>query len=134
MVKLSLKEVIKSSPIVVHKGRYAYLKGAQTKISDHFMISKDKDETTIVTEERNLKKTTFTEGVKWFKLFEVKVVVPFQAPGFLALISKTIADEGLNILIVSTFSKDYLLLREEDYLTAKKALKKLGFKIKIEKN
>jgi len=33
---------------------------------------------------------------------------------------------------VSTFSKDYALIREEDYGTAMEALKEIGFPIEVE--
>jgi len=51
---LTLNEVIKSSPVIVHKGRYAYLQGKETELKDHFLVCQDKDETTIVTEEKNV--------------------------------------------------------------------------------
>jgi uncharacterized protein len=129
----TLDEVIKSSPVVVHKGRYAYLKGQENMLRNHFLISQDNDETTIVTEEKNIPNTKFEKEVKWFKLFEFKVSIPFLAPGFLAKITKTIADKKMNILIISTFSKDYALIREEDYKVAVKALEEVGFSIKTKK-
>jgi hypothetical protein len=55
------------------------------------------------------------------------------ATGFLAKISKTIADKKLNILIVSTFSKDYVLIKEDCFKDAIKALEEVGFSIKIKK-
>ena len=125
----NLNEVIKSSPVVVHKGRYAYLKADEKNLNNHFLLSKDKDETTIVTEEKNIKDVKYEKDVKWFKLFEFKVSAPFLAPGFLAKITKTIADKGLNILVISTFSKDYVLIREEHYNTAVKAFQEVGFSI-----
>jgi hypothetical protein len=129
----NLDEVIRSSPVLVHKGRYAYLKGAEKDLKNHFLVSQDRDEVTIVTEERNVSLTKHDKEVKWFKLFEFKVSAPFLAPGFLAKISKTIADKGLNILIVSTFSKDYSLIREESFKEAVKALEEVGFKVEVEK-
>ena len=83
-------------------------------------------------QEHNQVWTKHEKEVKWFKLFEFKVSIPFLAPGFLAKISKTIADKSLNILIVSTFSKDYALIREEDFKVAVKALEEVGFSIKVE--
>ena len=129
----TLDEVIKASPVLVHRGRYAYLKGNENELKNHFLISQDNDEITIVTEEKNIVKTKYEKEVKWFKLFEFKVSIPFLAPGFLAKISKTIADKKMNILIVSTFSKDYALIREEDFKVAVKALEEVGFSIKVEK-
>lgn len=130
MKKPTLNEVIKSSPVIVHQGRYAYLKGQEKELKNHFLISQDQDEITIITEEKNVLKTKHEQEVKWFKLFEFKVSAPFLAPGFLAKISQTIADKNLMILMISTFSKDYVLIREEDFETAVKAFKEAGFCVK----
>jgi hypothetical protein len=129
----TLDEVIRSSPVIIHKGRYAYLKGKDKELKNHFLLAQDKDEITIVTEEANIKNTKYEKDVKWFKLFEFKVAIPFLSPGFLAKIAQTVADKKLNILIVSTFSKDYALIREEDKTIAMNALRKIGFVVSIEK-
>ena len=129
----TLNKVIKSSKVIVHSGRYAYLKAQETAINNHFLVSKDKDEITVVTEEANVPNVQYGEDVKWFKLIEIKVSLPFLAKGFLAKVTKTIAYEDLNVLVVSTFSKDYILVREETYEVAVEALKKVGFPVEIEK-
>jgi hypothetical protein len=128
----NLNEVIKTSPVIVHKGKYAYLKTKDTKLNNHFLVSKDKDEITIITEEKNIKKTKYEKIVKWFKLFEIQVSAPFLCTGFLAFVGKTISDKNLNILFISTFSKDYFLIREKDFNIAVKAMKEAGFSVKIE--
>ncbi len=87
---------------------------------------------TVVTEEANLFKVKYDKDEKWFKLFEIKVSMPFLAKGFLARVTKAIADEGLNVLVVSTFSKDYILVREESYDQGMEALRKVGFPLKEE--
>ncbi len=133
MINPRLKSVILTSPVIVHKGRYAYLKTTETKLNNHFFISKDKDEITVVTEEKNLKKTTYQEIVKWFKLFEIKVSSPFICPGFLTAVGKAISDKNLDILFVSTFSKDFFLINENDSDIAINAIRGIGFKVKIEK-
>jgi hypothetical protein len=127
-----LNEVIKTSEVIIHKGRYAYLQGEEKEIKNHFLISKDKDEITIVTEEANISSVNFKKEVKWFKLFEIRVSMPFLAKGFLAKVTKTVSDENLNVLVVSTFSKDYILVREETFETASNALKKVGFPVIFE--
>ena len=131
MKNQNLDEVIKSSKVIVHKGRYAYLKAKEIEINNHFLISKDEDEITVITEEKNVPEVNYEKEVKWFKLIEIKVSIPFLAKGFLAKVTKTIADQDLNVLVVSTFSKDYILVREETYEIAVKALKKVGFPVEI---
>ncbi|NTU77606.1 MAG: hypothetical protein HGA90_07345 [Alphaproteobacteria bacterium] len=73
--------------------------------------------------------TDHTDKVGWFKAFEIRCATPFLAKGFLAKIMGTVAAQGLNILIVSTFSKDYAFFREEDHLVAKEALQGIGFAV-----
>lgn len=129
-MKKALDEVIKSSQVIVHKGRYAYLKSKNNELGNHFLVSQDKDEITIITEENNLPNENYEKDVKWFKLIEIQVSMPFVAKGFLAKITKTIADKDLNVLVVSTFSKDYILVREETANIAINALKEVGFPVK----
>lgn len=129
---IELNEIIKTSKMIIKKGRYAYLTGEEKNIKNHFMVSQDKDEITIITEEKNISTTKHKEKVNWFKLVEIKVSKPFIAKGFLAKITKTIADQDLNILVVSTFSKDYILVKEETSEKAIKALQQIGFPVEYE--
>ncbi|PIZ50991.1 hypothetical protein COY27_05030 [Candidatus Woesearchaeota archaeon CG_4_10_14_0_2_um_filter_33_13] len=125
-----LKEEISNTIVIVHSGRYAYLKSNKSpRVNDYFLVSKDKDEITIVTEEKNISKIEHIKDYKWFKLIEFKITKPFLCVGFLATVSKIIADKGLNILLVSTFSKDYALINEIDIEEALNAWKEKGFKI-----
>lgn len=131
-MKPTIEEVIKTSQAIIHKGRYAYLKTKDKNLANHFLISQDKDEITVITEEKNIKDVKFVEIVKWFKLIEIKVSVPFYQ-GFLAKIIKPIADSGYNTLIVSTFSKDYILTREKNINEVAKIMKTTGLKVIFEK-
>ena len=128
-----LEEVIRSSQAILRKGRYAYLKAsAQTDLADHFLIAQDGDETTVVTEERHLSSIMVEEEVKWFRLVEIRVSQPFLAKGFIAAVTRALADHGLNVLVVSTFSKDYFLIREEAADEAAAALRELAFPLSVE--
>ncbi len=130
MVDAELKRIIKASHVVIHPGRYAYLRVSEIKPgTSYFAATKDEDEFTVIAEERDAVKIKFEEAVKWFKLVEVKVSKPFVAKGFLAAITGAISDKGLNVLVVSTFSKDYMLVREEGIGQAIKSLKELGFPV-----
>lgn len=132
MGAVDLDEVIRSSQVIVRQGRYAYLKAeALVELGEHFLVAQDADEVTVVTEEANLGEADFAEAVTWFRLIEVRVSQPFLAQGFIARITKAVADQGLNVLVVSTFSKDYFLVREESAETAIDALRDLGFPVSV---
>ena len=124
-----LEEEIKATLVIVHPGRYAYLKAKKLITEKHFLVSQDKDEITIVTEEKHVSETQHEKAVTWFKLIEFKITKPFLCVGFLAAITKAVASKGLNVMIVSTFSKDYALIREEDSEAALEALREIGFSI-----
>jgi len=125
-----LQKEIQLSKVIIHPWKYAYLKTDKQILGDHFLISKDDDEITIVTKESNVAAVDFSEETKWFKLFEIKPHMPFLTVGFIATITQAIADKGLNVLVVSTYSKDYILIKDEDSTKAIEALKGLGFQIK----
>ena len=127
-----LQEIIDQSTFTVSEGRYIY---AQVKtapsIDDHFLVTKDKDEVTVVTKEENLTKLDLVEKNKdVYSLIAINVSVPFYSVGLLATISAAIADQDMNSLIVSTYSKDYFMVKADRLSDAKTALEKLGFKEK----
>lgn len=125
-----LDEIIRTSAVIVHPGRYAYLKATRKPAGSHFLIAEDADEITVVTDEPCVETVPYHEAVKWFRLLEVRVSAPFEAKGFLAAISRALADRGLSVLIVSTFSKDYVLVREEAVGEAVDALRQWGFPVR----
>ena len=125
-----IDKIIKQSSFKIEEGSFVYAKVAEApNIENHFFISKDKDEITVVTEEKNLKELNLIEKNKeFYRLIALNVSVPFYAIGFLAIVSQSIAKENMNILIVSTYSKDYILVKDDRVEDAKSVLLKLGFK------
>ena len=131
---MDVKEAIPKSIATIMKDTYVYVKTDILEKPDiHFMVSKDKDEITVVTKKENLKELNVLEIVGDYKLIEFKPAVPFQTVGFLAKIAETIANEGINILIISTFSKDYIMIKEELCEKGILSLKNVGFPIEYEK-
>jgi len=127
MEKSGLQDLIKSSPVIVHNDRYAYLRTNIVPAGEHFVITKDADEVTVITPAQQVPAVQHTAIEKWFTLIEVRVTKPFYGPGFLAVITKAIAEKDIDVLIVSTFSKDYVLVRQADSVIAVEVLRKLGF-------
>jgi hypothetical protein len=125
-----IEKIIKKSTFRVEEGRFVYAKVSKApSIENHFMVSKDADEITVVTKEENLSKLTLIECNKdFYRLIALNVSVPFYSVGFLATVSQAIAEDGMNILIVSTYSKDYIMVKEDRLKDAKLVLMKLGFR------
>lgn len=127
-----ISKIIKESSFEIQSGRFIYCKVAeQPSPENHFMISKDADEITVVTKEENINEIKVIERNKdFYTLISLNVSIPFYSVGFLATVSDAIAKAGMNILIVSTYSKDYILIREDCTNKAKNVLLGLGFKEK----
>jgi len=125
-----LRKVIETSTFALADGRYIYAKvKTAPPIDDHFMVSKDQDEISVCTREENLGKLDLIEKNKdYWSLIALNLSSPFYCPGFLAVACSAIADLGMDVLIVSTYSKDYLLVRADLTGKATQALLVLGFK------
>jgi hypothetical protein len=93
------------------------------------MVSCDADEITVVTREDKIGDLDLIERNKEsYALIALKVAVPFYSVGFLSTVSNSIAREGMDILIVSTYSKDYIMMKDDCLESAVNILKELGFK------
>lgn len=128
----SIEDIIKQSTFEIQEGVYVY---TQVKsfpdTKNHFLVTQDKDEITVVTLEENLNSLDLIERNKEnYKLIALNVSVPFYAVGFLAAVSRAIAKKEMSVLIVSTYSKDYILVKKERLQDARSALIDLGFKEK----
>ncbi len=126
-----VREVIRDSTFNVIGGKWKYVK-AKTfpkNPSKHFMISYDGEEITIISKEENISELEALEVNKDdYGLIALNVSIPFYSIGFLAKVSGAIASKGMNILIVSTFSKDYILVKSSSIEKALKALNEIGLK------
>jgi len=92
-----------------------------------FMIFRDKWEVTMLIDEIDFKTIRYairdakTEGN--FRLLSFDIELDFDTVGFLAHISKILAEADVSIVALSAFSRDHLLIKQEDLA---KALKVLG--------
>ena len=126
----ALRQTINSSPFVLHPQRYTVLQVQECpNPQPHFLVTHEAEEVSVITTEDKLHILTsqILKQQRWFCLLEFKMSTPFETPGFLAAIASKLASRQLNILLVSTFSKDWLLLREEDLETGLNSLHELGF-------
>jgi len=126
----TLRKTINSSPYVLHPQRYTVLQVQEcSNPQPHFLVTHEAEEVTVITTEkqRGLLQSDILQEQAWFQLIEFKMSTPFETPGFLAAIASKLASRHLNILMVSTFSKDWLLLKEENLEAGLSGLHELGF-------
>lgn len=91
-----------------------------------FMIFRDKFETTLLLDEIDF--GTLRHAVRDakiernFRLLTFDIELDFSVVGFLAEISRILAEAEISIVAVSTFSRDHLLIKQEDLANALKVL------------
>lgn len=124
---MEIQEILEKSSFRHIAGIFVYAKARTVPVAEHFMVTKDADEITVLTTEDRLGELELIERNKdSYALLELNVSVPFYAVGFLAAVTGAISAGGMNVLVVSTYSKDYILVRVEHTEKAIEALKVLG--------
>jgi len=93
------------------------------------MVVREVDEITVLTDIVNLPAINYLERNKenW-KLINIRCGNPFYCVGFIAHITGVLANAGIDIVLVSTFSKDLVLVIEKDLKDAVRLLMAAGFK------
>jgi hypothetical protein len=110
-------------------GTYLYVRASAVREpQQHLMVTHDDRETTVVTTEALLRHVDVIEvnRDRWV-LFTIDCANPFYCVGFLAKISAVLSGAGIDILVVSTFSRDWVLVKESDADRAAELLRETGF-------
>ena len=124
-----LQTVIDCSWFTIDQGTYAYTKVTEIKnVKKHLIITQDSDETTVVTDIKNLKYLgDYERNAENWKLINIRCGNPFYCVGFLAAISSQTALNGLDITMTSTYTNDYIMCKEEELEKCTSLLISLGF-------
>lgn len=97
------------------------------RLTSPFMIFKDKWEVTLVLDDidygtlRHIVRDSKVE--RNFRFLSFDVDLDFDVVGFMAQIAKILAEAEISILPISSFSRDHLLVRQDDLANALKALR-----------
>jgi hypothetical protein len=127
-----LGSVIGASPVIVRPELYCVVKmrTPPASLAGHFMVAQDENETTVITTEAGLCDLAGYEDAQFgYRLMEIQVATPFETVGFLAAVCRALADAGLSILVVSTYSCDYVLLKAAELADGLEALRRLRFPV-----
>jgi hypothetical protein len=121
-------DLMKNCRFYIWKEKFAIVKAKRTR-PDAFANIIDKNEITLVIEQGKVNKKEVIDIETNWRILSFDMLLPFGLVGFLARISKALADEGISIYVISAYSTDHILIREKDIEKAKKKLKKLGCKV-----
>lgn len=96
------------------------------RMTSPFMIFRDTYEVTLLLDEidygtiRHAMRDAKVQG--GFRLLTFDVVMDFTVVGFMAEVSRILAAVGISIVAVSAFSRDHILIGQDDLASALKAL------------
>ena len=119
------KKFFKNSKVYVWKETFAIIKAKKLYLNAFANII-DKNETTVIIEQSKYNEENVIDIEKDWKILTFDMVLPFGLVGFLAKVSKVLADEKIPIFTISAYSTDHILVKEKDLIRAKEKLKELG--------
>jgi len=127
---IELERVIRATNVHIATDRFAYLQVERLpNPNEYLMCFSNGDDKTVVARENLVQDSEYSAIEVWFRLITFWIPTPFESPGFLAVIASALAVKGINLLIISTFPGDYVLVRDQDLESATAALRCLGFQI-----
>ncbi len=123
---MKLEEYLKGGRVYVWKETFAVIKSKKTYL-EAFANIIDKNEVTVIIEQSKYNKEDVIEIEKDWKILTFDMVLPFELVGFLAEISKALAEEGIPIFAISAYSRDHILIKEKDLPKAIRKLRAIGY-------
>ncbi|MFC7095783.1 ACT domain-containing protein [Halobaculum marinum] len=91
-----------------------------------FAVLRDETETTVVVDQDAGAPAAATEVARDWRRLTFEMELPFDLVGFLALVAGELADVGVSIFALSSYSTDHVLVKEDDLATATERLDDLG--------
>ncbi|PIN93240.1 ACT domain-containing protein [Candidatus Pacearchaeota archaeon CG10_big_fil_rev_8_21_14_0_10_31_24] len=114
--------------VYVWKDKFDVIKSKKV-YSDAFCNIVDKNEITTIIEQGKYDEDSVIEIEKEWRILTFDMVLPFGLVGFLAKVSKVLADEKISIFTISAYSTDHILVKDKDLVKAKSKLESIGFKV-----
>jgi hypothetical protein len=123
--QITKKNYFKNGKVYVWKETFAIIKARKPSMNAFANII-DKNETTVIIEKSKYDNEDVIEIEKDWKILTFDMILPFGLVGFLAKVSKVLADEKILIFAISAYSTDHILVKEKDLARAEEKLKELG--------
>ena len=95
---------------------------------DFYFIGKTDEELSLVCKTENVPYNTIERDDGW-QGFRIQGVLDFSLIGILSKLSGILAEHKIGIFAVSTYNTDYMLVKEENYERALKALAAEGYTV-----
>jgi len=122
---MDLENYFKNGKVYIRKETFAIIKSKKAYPMAFANII-DKNETNVIIEQSKYDDKDIIGIEKDWKILTFDMVLPFGLVGFLAKVSKVLADEKIPIFVISAYSTDHILIKENDLARAEEKLKELG--------
>ena len=96
--------------------------------AEFYFIGRTDEEISLVCRTADTPSETIERDDGW-KGFRIEGVLDFSLIGILSKISSALADNRIGIFAVSTYNTDYILVKEEQFDKAMRALNDAGYSI-----
>lgn len=120
------RDYFRNGKVYVWKESFAVVK-SKRPLPGAFAVIRDKNEITTVIDQFKVSSRDVIETDGGWKILTFDMVLPFELVGFLARVSKALADEKVSILAISAYSTDHILVKERDLPKSIEKLRSLGF-------
>lgn len=129
MIPISTRNVIANSQFRLTGDCYFFVDAVTINTPErHLLICRDDKETTVVTTASGLDDLVIrSQNQDKWRLIIIECAHPFYCVGFLQSISTAMTGAGLDILLVSTFSRDLVFVKQGQELRAAQVLQQAGF-------
>jgi len=124
-LNMEQKNYFKNGKVYVWKETFTIIKSNKPYLNAFANVI-DKNETTVIIEQSKYNEENVIEIEKDWKILTFDMFLPFGLVGFLAKISKVLADEKIPIFVISAYSTDHILVKEKNLKRAEEKLKELG--------
>ncbi|HYO21509.1 MAG TPA: ACT domain-containing protein [Flavisolibacter sp.] len=128
--KKDLQAVIAASWFTVDEAVYVYASvTAVPEPEKHLLVVRDGAEITVATDEKHLPLPNCRQvNDEQWRLVNIRCGNPFYCVGFIASITDALATAGIDIVIISSFSNDLILVMQQDLERAVNVLVGIGFR------
>src|SRR3989344_5264898 len=115
--------------VIVWNEDFAVVKSKKID-NNSFAIIQYNNEITNVIDQNKINKDNVIEAEKDWKLLTFDMILDFNIVGFISKISKVLADEGISIFVISSYSTDHILVKRKDLESTIRCLEDSGFNLK----
>ena len=117
-----------ANKVIIYGEKYAIIQ-THNPLRGAFAVISAEDETTVIIDQNKTKEKDYGKIQRDYRLIKFDVVLPFSLVGFIAKISQELAKEKIPIFVLSAYSTDYILVKDEYLEGALKKLKLIGYEV-----